>query len=84
MYATMRTYYEHRGTSSKRELAAFCKQSQYNMQQLQALRSQFDTVIGLMHEFLEHGLYKTDSSSVKGAKHKFVTFRIPVVSGTIS
>ena len=55
----MKAYYEHRGTSCRRQVVQFHTQSRQNMQQLRELREQFETVIAMMHEFLEKGLQRT-------------------------
>ena len=80
MYTTVRSYYEHRGITSRQNLAEFCKDSSRNMQQLKTLQSQFDAVVRLMQEFLEHGLHTESGSGTKAhkARDKSVTFSVPV------
>ena len=58
IYSTMKAYYEHRGVSCRKQVVQFHSQSKENMQQLRSLREQFETVIAVMHEFLENGLQK--------------------------
>ena len=58
IYSTMKAYYEHRGMSCRRQVVQFHSHSKENMQQLRSLREQFETVIAMMHEFLENGLQK--------------------------
>ena len=55
----MKAYYEHRGSSCRRQVVQFHSKSKDNMEQLSSLREQFETVIAMMHEFLESGLNKT-------------------------
>ena len=43
-------------------MVQFHTQSKENMQQLRSLREQFETVIAVMHEFLENGLRKRTRS----------------------
>ena len=57
----MKAYYEHRGTSCRRQVVQFHSQSKESMKQLRSLRQQFETVIATMHEFLENGLKKSNS-----------------------
>jgi hypothetical protein len=67
----MKAYYEHRGMSCRNQVVQFHSQSKENMQQLRSLREQFETVITVMHEFLENGLQKrTRSKSVDHATIK--------------
>ena len=62
------SYYEHRGVSCRKQVVQFHSQSKENMQQLRSLREQLETVIAVMHEFLENGLQKrTRSRSVDHA-----------------
>ena len=92
MYSSMIAYYEHRGVSSKQGLSEFCKQSKENLKQLRSLETQFDAVVRLMQEFLEHGLHRTrvegsDSSASNeavrtGAKARTVTFSVPITCET--
>ena len=71
IYSTMKAYYEHRGMSCRNQVVQFHSQSKENMQQLRSLREQFETVIAVMHEFLENGLQKrTRSRSVDHATVK--------------
>ena len=58
IYSTMKAYYEHRGASCRQQVVQFHSQSKDNMEQLKSLREQFETVIAMMHEFLESGLNK--------------------------
>ena len=43
-------------------MAQFHSQSKESMQHLRGLREQFETVIAMMHEFLETGLQTVDIS----------------------
>ncbi len=85
MYRTMQSYYEHRGASSRRELSALSHRSKLNLQQLKCLQCQFDTVIKLMQEFLQHGLENRDQEQRRHkrrpgpqTKDKSVTFNVPL------
>lgn len=90
MYGMVQASYNHRGASSRRELAEFHQMSHHNIQQLRALQARFDAAIRAMHEFLEHGLHcdavdgggTCDHEIVHGSstkrKDKSVRFNVPV------
>ncbi len=66
MYSTMQSYYEHRGLSSRRAVSDLSHHSKLNLQQLRYLQNQFDTVIRLMHDFLEYRLDASGEPEVTG------------------
>lgn len=49
---------------------AFCLHSKHNLQRLQMLRAEFESVIALIQHFLGNGLLLEDSTSRSGDKER--------------